>query len=83
MNETFSGVGIPCGYNPAIMGSLVDGDAYVGGEITSVLFGDIIFGDLTKLVTHIEGNRVRLSDLYSEYKDKIPTGSHVHSSMAT
>ncbi len=64
--------GIPCGYNPVVLGSVVDGNTKIFGEIVTVFSGDIIFGNLTKLDVLTECDNVRLSDLYDKYKDNIP-----------
>lgn len=63
--------GIPCGHNPVVLGSVVDGNTKIFGEIVTVFSGDIIFGSLTKLDVQTECDNVRLSDLYDKYKDDI------------
>ncbi|HFU4377169.1 TPA: hypothetical protein ACGO88_000884 [Streptococcus suis] len=65
-------LGIPCGHNPVVLGSVVDGNTKIFGEIVTVFSGDIIFGNLTKLDVQTECDNVRLSDLYEKYKDDIP-----------
>lgn len=64
--------GIPCGYNPVVLGSVVDGNTKVFGEIVTVFSGNIIFGKMTELDILTECDFVRLSDLYDKYKDDIP-----------
>ena len=41
--------GIPCGYNPVVLGSVVDGNTKIFGEIVTVFSGNIIFGKMTEL----------------------------------
>ncbi len=63
--------GIPCGYNPVVLGSIVSADTRICGEIVTVFRGDIVFGNLTKLDVQTECD-IRLSDLYDKNKDDIP-----------
>ncbi|MDG3136747.1 hypothetical protein [Streptococcus suis] len=71
MNNETKGVGIPCGHNPLVLGSVVDGEAQIFGEIVTVLSGDIIFGKLTRLVVYTECDFLRLSVLYEKHKNNI------------
>ncbi|WP_170241755.1 hypothetical protein [Streptococcus suis] len=64
-------LGIPCGHNPVVLGSVVDGNTKIFGEIVTVFSGDIIFGNLKKLDVYTEGEILKLSDLYDKYKDYI------------
>ena len=64
--------GIPCGYNPVVLGSIVSADTRICGEIVTAFSGNIIFGDMTELDILTECDFVRLSDLYDKYKDAIP-----------
>lgn len=74
----FDGVGIPCGHNPVVLGSIVDENTCVGGEMTSVLRGDIMFSGLDKVAIFTEGNVLRLADLYNNYKDSLSEGKHLY-----
>ncbi|MGQ7544846.1 hypothetical protein ACTGVM_01100 [Streptococcus suis] len=65
-------IGIPCGRNPVVLGSVVNGDTQISGEIVTVFSGDIIFGNMKKLNVQTECDIVRLSDLYDKHKDDIP-----------
>ncbi|HFI0122444.1 TPA: hypothetical protein ACGO43_000337 [Streptococcus suis] len=65
-------IGIPCGHNPLVLGSVVDKNTKIFGEIVTVFSGDIIFGNMTKLNVQTECDIVRLSDLYDKHKDDIP-----------
>lgn len=65
-------IGFPCGQNPVSLGSVVNRDTQISGEIVTVFSGDIIFGNMTKLNVQTECDIVRLSDLYDKYKDDIP-----------
>lgn len=69
------GVGIPCGYNPLFLGSIVNSDTQVGGETVAVLSGDIMFGNLTRLEEFGEGEELLLANLWEKYKEKIPVDS--------
>ncbi|MFM0683725.1 hypothetical protein [Streptococcus suis] len=70
MKEDF--VGFSCGRNPVSLGSIVDGDTQISGEIVTVFSGDIIFGNLKRLDVHKESDVFRLSDLYEQYKNSVP-----------
>ena len=64
--------GIPCGYNPVVFGSVVDGNTKIFGEIVTVFSGNIIFGKMTELDILTDCDFGRLSDLYDKYEDDIP-----------
>ncbi|AKH10966.1 hypothetical protein [Streptococcus suis] len=75
-------LGIPCGHNPVVLGSVVDGNTKIFGEIVTVFSGDIIFGNLKKLDVYTEGEILKLSDLYDKYKDYIsPNDSYMSLSL--
>lgn len=75
MNEELKGVGFSCGHNPVILGSIADENTYAGGEIVSVLRGDIMFGNLTRLEGFREGEEPSLINIWEKHKDKLPQGS--------
>lgn len=62
-------LGIPCGHNPVVLGSVVDGNTKIFGEIVTVFSGDIIFGNLKKMDVYTEGEILKLSDLYDKYNN--------------
>lgn len=70
--------GIPCGHNPVALGSVVDKNLQIFGEIVTVYCGDIIFGNLKKLDLYTEGEILKLSDLYDKCKDNIPPNDSLY-----
>lgn len=78
MNEELKGVSFSCGRHLASLGSIVDENTCVSGEMTSVLCGDIMFSGLNKMAIFTEGNVLRLADLYNNYKDSLSEGKYLY-----
>lgn len=75
MSEEIKGVGIPCGHNPAILGSVVDGEKKLLVEVGNLLYGDIMMGNLVQLETFHNCETPALAEMYDKYEDRIPAGS--------
>ncbi|MGT2769226.1 MULTISPECIES: hypothetical protein [Streptococcus] len=78
MNEEIKGVGIPCGYNPVILGSVVDGDKKLLVDVANLMYGDIMMGNLVQLETFHNCETPAFSDMYDRYKEKIDWANHMY-----
>lgn len=73
-----NGVGIPCGQNPAVLGSIVDGNTRIDGELKILFYGDINFGPLIKIKRFYGYENPVLRNLWEEYESQITDGAHLY-----
>ncbi|HEM6456078.1 TPA: hypothetical protein U2D46_001936 [Streptococcus suis] len=74
----FDGVGIPCGHNPVVLGSIVDEDKPILGEERILFYGDIMFGPLIKIRRFYEYESLSLKKLWNDYNDQITDRANLY-----
>ncbi|WP_159583499.1 hypothetical protein [Streptococcus halichoeri] len=68
----------PCGYNPVVLGSVVDGDEKLLVEVGNLLYGDITMGNLVQLETFHNCETPALAEMYDKYKDRIGWATNMY-----